>query len=218
MLGLMNSNQTQKKKKGNEQIKDVKILDSRGNPAKIKTKSEIWSNIAAGIFLFLCVGVISIISIGSYETFFREDITYTTSAESTWEIIPSQTYWTSELTIQPNSTTIIAEGCCVDKAASILSILKRHSRNKGEVQVALSVQHCQAVLNKNGKRTFLGLRDGNQVYETEKEFLDDEDVTFINANDFLEMTETYYPSMSTVDVIAFYVNKYAGSFGIGNDV
>jgi len=198
-------------------MKDVKILDSKENPVKIKAKSKIWSNIFDISILLLSCAVISTGSIVFYETFFREDITYTTTTANTWEIIPSQTYWTSELTIQP-TTTIIAEGCCVDKAVSILSILKRHFPNRGEAQVALSTQHCQAVLNKNGKRTFLGLRDGNQVYEKEKEFLDDEDVTFINANDFLEMTETYFPSMSTVDVIAFYVNKYAGSFGIGNDV
>ena len=67
------------------------------------------------------------------------------------------------------ATPIIATGCCVDKALHIISTLERHYHNTDRIKVAVSSDHCQAVLMDLEKPIYLDMKD-LMVVKSESEF------------------------------------------------
>ena len=97
----------------------------------------------------------------------------------------------------------IASGNCVDRASTILSIMKRKSLYFDKVEVAVSSTHCQAVLNTHGKRDFLALTNWFNIRKSISEFSPNTDLIYVSPTDFLAAVSCFKPSITKDEMLAF---------------
>ena len=149
------------------------ILDHRGREIESVQKTKL-SDILLGIFLILLI-VFSISALTLLiNGFISEDgevvvvTSYTNSDELIFPQDSSNAYYRVNYS---EGKKVVANGNCVDVASAILFMLKRNYEGFDKVQVAVGQDHCQAVLDKDGDKTFLGINAHDAtVYEKSREF------------------------------------------------
>ena len=118
-----------------------------------------------------------------------------------WSITNTNYQWSS------NDTEILAEGVCVDKAQTIVNILKRRYKEYDRIRIADAPAHVQAVrLNENGKIDFLDL-DGVDIIIGHNEFKHhDGKFRLIDPDQFLEAIAIFKPDLTNPQ-LNYYLSK-----------
>jgi len=172
----------------------------------IKKYPKIMASIFGWIFVIGIVGYVG------YETNHEESkITVTEWQESNneWTYIVTSTEggWTTSPSDDVKKIELLADGACVDKAQTILNILKRRYNNYDQIRVADSPEHVQTVrLNDDGTIDFLDLV-GVNVIVGKNEF-DDWDINngkfrLIDPEQFLAAIDIYKPSINNYQLNSY---------------
>ena len=160
--------------------------------------------IAGWICVFGIVGYVG------YETN-RNKIIITEWQNNGWvDVVVNANYYptsTSDGGYYIKEKEIIADGACVEKAQTILNILKRKYKDYHQIRIADTPIHVQVVrLNKNGKIDFLDL-DGVNVIIGFNEFeswgINGGNFKLIDPDQFLIAIEIYKPLLYNYQLNTF---------------
>ena len=183
-----------------------------------KEHRRIWAFYVCNIILFwLHIVVFNTATIGDYilSKLPHGDIVVSESSTDglfVWQVMPgnwSDTESTSTLYLDTSKThfEVLVQGACVDKAQTIINILKRRYTSFDRIRVAISDTHAQAVqLDIDGTIKFLKL-NGVNVSTGKSEFTSGFK-KIVSTHDFIEAINYYKPSISMGELQKYLDNKY----------
>ena len=113
---------------------------------------------------------------------------------------------------EPQPPTVIVEGACVDKAQTILNMLKRRYDGFDQIKCALSYNHVQVVRqNPNSSIDYLDLTNDWQVVVGASEFHGSTIQRIVPPELFLEAISVYKPEIGSDELSVFLDSKLLGN-------
>ena len=176
-----------------------------------KRERGIWGFSAFSVILFYLTFMINTATIGDYIlSKIPNDKPFMTNAIPTSASFSDSNttayYSFSELSEAVNKE-VLAEGACVDRAQSIINILKRRYTAFDRIRAALSNNHVQAIRQDvDGSIEFLKL-EGRNVVTGKSEFPNGFN-KLIDPDVFLEAISYYKPSISISELQKYLDKKY----------